>query len=137
MSTANVNDPLQELVVDAAAVDRNAIASVLKGRIAIDSDSGRLVLSPSYNDLEARRKVLSVLLARKAAHLLKLAENEALTNKEVGEQTGLPPGTAAPSLKSLKELRLVSQDATKAYYISNAQLSNAIGFIKAQGGERP
>ncbi len=130
------DDPLRELLVDATAVDRDAIVDVLKGRIAIDSKSGRLVLSPTYSELDARRKVLSILLARKAAYLLKLAGKEELENKEVAELTGLPPGTAAPSLKSLRELRLVSQDETKAYYIPNAQLSTAIGFIKAQGRER-
>jgi hypothetical protein len=133
----NAKDPLRDLLVDATAVDRDAIAAVLKGRIGIDSSSGRLVLSPSYNELDARRKVLSVLLARKAAHLLGLAENEGLTNKQVTELSGLAPGTAAPSLKSLKELRLASQDGAKAYYIPNAQLGNAIEFINAQRRERP
>lgn len=133
----NVDDPLHELLVDSAAVDRDAIAGILKGRIAIDRNSGRLVLSPSYNELDARRKVLSILLGRKAAHLLGLADGEPLTNKEVGDLAGLPPGTAAPSLKSLKELRLVSQDSGKAYYVPNAHLNNAIEFLKAQGRERP
>jgi DNA-binding IclR family transcriptional regulator len=77
--------------------------------------------------------VLSVLLARKAARLLKLADNEALTNKEVAEFTGLASGTAAPSLKSLRELRLVSQDSDKAYYVPNAQLGKAIEFVKGPG----
>jgi len=125
----SADDPLRELLVDATAVDRDAIAAALRGRIGIDSRSGRLVLSPTYNDLDARRKVLSILLARKAALLLKLAESEAVANKEVAELTGLPSGTSAPSLKSLRELRLVSQDASKAYYIPNAQLRNAIEFI--------
>jgi hypothetical protein len=133
---ANAEDPLRDLLVDATTVDRDAIGSVLKGRIGIDSSSGRPVLSPRYNELDARRKVLSVLLARKAAHLLNLADNEPLTNKEVVELSGLPPGTAAPSLKSLKELRLVSQDGTKAYYVPNTQLNSAIEFINAQGRER-
>jgi hypothetical protein len=133
---ANADDPLRALLVDATAVNREAIADILKGRVAIDSGSGRLVLLSGYNQLDARRKVLSVLLARKAACLLKLAETEALANKEVVEATGLAPGTSAPSLKSLKELRLVSQDNDKAYYVPNAQLSNAIDFVKVQGRER-
>jgi hypothetical protein len=132
----DADDPLRALLVDATAVNRDAIAEVLKGRIAIDSGSGRLVLLSSYNQLDARRKVLNVLLARKAVYLLKLADNEVLTNKEVTDLTGLAPGTAAPSLKSLRELRLVSQDGDKAYYIPNAQLGNAIDFFKAQGRER-
>lgn len=131
----NGDGPLRELLVDATEVDRRAIVEVLKGKVSIDSKSGRPVLSPGFNALDARRKVLTVLLARKAANLLNLVNTEALTNKEVAELTGLPTGTAAPSLKSLKELRLVTQDANKAYYVPNAQLNNAIEFI-GSGGSR-
>ena len=122
-------DPLSELLVDAVEADRRSIATALKGRVALDSSSGRLVLSPGYNDLDSRRKVLVVLLGRKAAFLLNLTDSEALTNKDVTDVSGLPPGTAAPGLKSLREMRLVSQDPSKAYYVPNAQILSAVGFL--------
>jgi hypothetical protein len=128
-------DPLRELLVDAAEVDRQAIANVLKGRVSIDSKSGRIVLGPGYQALDARKKVLTILLAQKAALLLKISEGEALTNAEVTHLTGLAPGTSAPSLKSLRELRLVTQTGTKAYYIPNPQLNTAIDFI-TRGGSK-
>ncbi|NIQ82722.1 MAG: hypothetical protein GTN93_32530 [Anaerolineae bacterium] len=129
---ANSEDPLRQLLVDADEIDKQALAGVLKGRVSIDSTSGRLVLMPGYSSLDARRKVLAVLLARKAAHLLGLADTEAFTNAEVTQETGLRPGTAAPSLRSLKELLLVDQDGDRAYYIPNPQLASAIGFIGSQ-----
>lgn len=122
-------DPLQELLVDAGAVDRRQIAEVLHGRIAIDSDTGRLVLTAGFSALDARRKILAVLLARKAAVLLGASGEEGLSNKEVTEVTGLASGTAAPGLKSLRELRLVGQDTSKSYLIPNAHLADAIEFI--------
>ena len=132
MLDANTNDPLRRLLVDAAEVDRQAIAEVLEGRVSIDAGSGRLVLMPGYAPLDARRKILLVLLSRKAACLLGVADSEALTNGQLIEQTGVAPGTVAPGLKSLRELRLVGQEANRAYYVPNAQLAAAIRFLTRQ-----
>lgn len=126
-------DPLRELLVDASKVDRQAIADTLKERIAIDPTSGRLVLLPGYQALDARRKVLAILLARKAAVLLEVVDSEALANKEITELSGLASGTAAPSVRSLKELRLVGQGEDRAYFIPNARLLDAIRFITVGG----
>lgn len=125
-------DPLRELLVDAGAVDRRQIAEALRGRIAIDSDTGRLVLTAGFSALDARRKIVAVLLARKAAVLLEASEQEALSNKEVTGITGLASGTAAPGLKSLRELRLVGQDTSKSYLIPNAHLADAIQFLQRE-----
>lgn len=125
-------DPLRDLLVDATEVNRQAIVQVLKGRVSIDSATGRPVLMPGYAELDARRKVLVILLATKAAHLLELAESEFLTAAQVIEESGLPGGTAHPSLKSLRELRLVGQDGSKAYHVPNPQLNNVLSFITSQ-----
>lgn len=127
------SDPLRELLVDASKVDRQAIADALKERVAIDPSSGRLVLLPAYQALDARRKVLAILLARKAAVLLEVVDTEALANREIAELSGLASGTAAPSVRSLKELRLVDQDENRAYFIANARLFDAIRFMTVGG----
>lgn len=134
MADKKHDDPLRALLVDAASADRQQIADALKGRVAIDSESGRLVLTSGFTRLDARRKILAVLLARKAGVLLGASAEEALSNKEVAEVTGLPPGTAAPGLKSLRELRLVGQDTNKSYFIPNAHLADAIHFLA--GGDQ-
>jgi hypothetical protein len=125
-------DPLRDLVLDAAEVDRAAIARALKGRVGIDSKSGRVVLSPGFNALDARRKVLTVLLARKAAHLLDLTDSETIGHREIVEASGLPSGTVAPTLKALREARLVAQDDAKAYYVPNAQINAAVGLLTSE-----
>jgi len=126
------DDPLHALVLDAAEVDRAAIAGALKGRVGIDSKSGRAVLSPGFNGLDSRAKVMAVLLARKAAHLLDLADVETMAYKEVVEASGLPPGTVAPSLKDLREGHLVAQNDAKAYYVPNAQINAAVGLLTSE-----
>jgi len=119
--------------VDAVKIDRQAIADALKERVAIDPNSGRLLLLRGYQGLDSRRKVLAILLARKAAMLLEVSDTEVLTNKEITSASGLAPGTAAPAVRRLKELRLVDQDDDKAYFIPNPRLLDAIGFIAAGG----
>src|SRR6266545_6789894 len=111
------NDPLARLLIDADEVDRVALSDALKGLISIDVKSGRPVPSGDYNRLRSRKKVLAVLLARKAAHLLAIVDSETLANRDVVQQSGLPLGTAAPALKELREGRYVAQDETKAYFV--------------------
>ena len=127
-------DPLRELIVDAAEVDRKAISEVLRGLVSIDGATGRLIMSPGYGALDSYKKVLIALLGRKAAHLLELPVSEVVPNKEFGELTGLPPGTSAPALKKLREIRLVTQDEDKCYYVPNAQMRHAIDYI-VKGGQ--
>ena len=125
----NNDDPLTELLVDASEVDKRAIADALKGKLAIDAKTGRLLLISGFNALDSRKKLIAVLLGRKAAHLLGLIDPEGISNKDIAGATGLPPGTVAPSLKSLRELRLVGQDTEKGYLIPNPQLGAAITFL--------
>ena len=122
-------DPLRELEVDASAVDRQALATALKGTVGIDMDSGRLSLLGGYFTLDALQKVATVLLAQKAAFLLERVVKEEIASKRVTDESGLPPGTVAPMLKKLREKRLVGQGVNKAYYIPNAQVTRVIGLI--------
>ena len=119
-------DPLSELLLDATEADRGTIANALSERIGIDANSGRIVLLPGYSPMNARQKVLAVLLATKAAHLLGLREREHSTTQEIVATSGLPRGTVAPTLKDLRESRLVGQAADRAYYVPNAVLQRVV-----------
>ena len=123
-------DPLRGLLLDAAEVDRAMLAEVLADRIGIDGTSGRLVLLPVYAGLNARQKVLCVLLAARAAHLLELRDGDMMTTKEIVATSGLPHGTAAPRLKELREYRLVDQTPNKAYFIPNAFLQRVVEDLR-------
>ena len=125
-------DPLERLVLDATEADRATIADVLSDRVGIDRSSGRIVLLPGYSPLNARSKVLLVLLAAKAAHLLGLRESELLRTQEVVMVSGLPPGTVAPKLKELREDRVVAQGADRAYYVPNALLQRVADQLRQE-----
>jgi hypothetical protein len=130
MTEIEDQDPLSELLVDATQIDRRAITDSLKGKVAIDAKTAKVVHLSGYNALDARRKILTILLARKAAHLLGIVASEGLQAKNVTIDTGLPGGTAAPSLKSLRELRFVGQDDAKAYLVPSPHLAAAIEFLR-------
>jgi hypothetical protein len=115
-------DPLGKLLLDATEADRAVIASALNDRVGIDATSGRAVLLPGYAAMNARQKVLAVLLAAKAAHLLGLRDGEPIATLEIVATSGLPRGTVAPKLKELRETHLVGQSRDRAYYVPNAVL---------------
>ena len=125
-----VSDPLSELIVDADEIDRAALARALKNRVAIDKASGRLVIEDGYDSLDAKRKVLALILVKKASRLLQASDAETLSYKELVSNSGIPEGTVAPALKALKEAHLVAQDGNKAYYVPNASMLRAIRFLE-------
>jgi len=126
-------DPLEALLLDAAEVDRATLAQALGGILGVDTESGRVVLKPGFNDLDTRRKVLAFLLGMKAASLLGKVETEAVTNKDIIQQTGMPTGTVNPKLKELRDRRLVSQSATGLHYVAPHQVTAAIEHL--HGGD--
>jgi len=115
-------DPLSKLLLDATEADRALIASALNERVGIDASSGRIVLLPGYAAMKARQKVLAVLLAAKAAHLLGLRDGEPIAMQDIVATSGLPRGTVAPKLKELRETHLVGQASDRSYYVPNAVL---------------
>lgn len=128
-------DPLESLLLDAAEVDRTTLAQALGGILGVDTETGRVVLKPGFNELDTRRKVLAFLLGMKAASLLGKTENEAVTNKDVIQQTGMPSGTVNPKLKELRDRRLVSQSTTGLHYVAPHQVTAAIEHLLG-GDER-
>ncbi len=126
----DADDPLSELLVEGDEVDRQALARALKGRVAIDRKTGRFLMDDGYANLDAKRKLLVVLLAAKASALLGVSDSEAISYKQIVSLSGLPGGTAAPGLKGLKEARLVDQNEAKAYYVNGAALRRAMKMLE-------
>lgn len=124
-------DPLEQLLLDEAEVDRTRLAQALSGILGVDSGTGRLVLKPGFNSLTARLKVLAFLLGAKAAHLLGRTDTEAMTVKEVVDQSGMPRGTASVKLGELVADRVVSQTGPRgAYYVASPQVLAALSELQ-------
>ena len=128
------DDPLEELLLDAEEVDRSRVTAALRDFVGIDKTSSRVVPKPRFSRLSARQKLLVSLLGTKAAALLGRAEAEGIQPKEMAAITGLPKGTVHPTLKELREKRLVSQDEEGAYFVAPAQLADALEELEAESG---
>lgn len=126
-------DPLESLLIDAAQVNRAEIAEVLRDIIAIDSKTGGVVFRYGSKGMAARDKIIAYLLGRKVSHLLEKIQVEGAKPKTIIEDTGIAAGTVHPSLKELREDRLVSQDADGGYLVAQHQLSDAINKISKPG----
>jgi hypothetical protein len=126
-----IEDPLRELVVDSVEVDRQRIADALRGVVGIDK-SGQVLPQQGFEGMTADGKVLAFLLARKAAVLLDLAEDEPIGPKDLAKQAGMPEGTVAPTVRGLLGRRLVSQDVDSAYYLSPHQVGTAVTAVSRQ-----
>jgi len=123
-------DPLSDLLLDAAEVDRARLARALRDILGVDTESGCVVPKPGFSNLSTRNRVLAYLLGKKAAMLLGKAESEAVSPKDIPGETGMPSGTVYPKLKELREARLVSQTESSAYYVASHQILKALGELE-------
>lgn len=121
-----MGNPLEDLLVDADAVDLGRPAAALKPYAAIDTKTGRLHFHPPYEGLTTRRKVLVCLLGQKASHLLGRIDSERLSPKQLEACTGLPGGTVRAKLTELKQDRTAVVDEHGGYAIAPHQLSRAV-----------
>lgn len=119
-------DPLSELLVDSAEVDRQAIANALRGVVGVDPKTKAVVTQHGFDALNARQQVVALLLGAKVAHLLEVLGTDGLATREVVASSGLAGGTARPTLRYLLEKRYISQDSEGRYYIAHHQVPSAI-----------
>lgn len=122
------HDPLLDLVVDTAELDRTSIADALRGVIVIDK-SGAVVPARDFQALSAQQKVIALLLGRKVAVLLGLSTDEAVGPTELAKQSDVPGGTIFPTVRRLLKDRMISQDSTSEYHLSTHQVAAAIAYL--------
>ena len=130
-----MDNPLEDLLVDADALDLSRLASALKPYASIDKRSGRLVFSRAYASLATRQKVLVCLLGQKASHLLGTADDDLLTPKQVEACTGLPGGSVRAKLAELKSDRLLENDGRGKYRASPHRLAVAVDELLPDVGD--
>ncbi len=130
MTEENASDPLRSLLVEAAAIDRERIAACLAGRLALDKNSGRTVLLPGYSALDAKAKLLALLLLRRAAVLLGLSEEDAVSPSVAAREAGMPGGTVRRMLPELVDSNQATKATSGGYRLSDAQVSGAIALVE-------
>lgn len=109
-----MEDPLKQLLVDTKTLDKEKLTNLILGNLGI-SENGEVIILPGFSELTTKSKILSFILAKKAAKIMSLATNDSTTIKEISQRTGLPEGTLGRELSELKQLRLVLNEG--GYFI--------------------
>lgn len=111
MDKRNVN-PLEKLYIDAnGQVDQNDLLTVLEPYIRISRESRQIIFTPDGLTLPTPKKVLLLILARKALALLGGVESEVVIPKEIKEALrGIPAGTIDVTTKRLSDKGLIRKE---------------------------
>lgn len=110
-------DPLDDLFVNEnETLSNETIKEILIEHVQLTPE-GKMFLLPAFNKLTNEKKMLVLLLAKKALKIKKNLE-EGLTPKELQEVSGLGTGTVSPTLTTLFEKRFVTKVDGK-YLIPN------------------
>lgn len=127
MSDIVKDDPLQDLVSDSTEdIDRVQLAGLLKAYVAFSKD-GELTFLPAFYKLGNTSKVLVILTAQKARHLLfgEVYTSEALSSAEIIALDVMAEGSVKSTVKRLLEKTYdIKKNSDKKYYIPNYQLSS-------------
>ena len=110
---------LEDLLVDAAQLDRALLSELLGAYVGIDAAAAGVVPKEGWARLNSDLKILVYLLARKAMVALDAVdlEVEGALPKVIEEHTGVKGGTLRPKLVRMKGEGLLSQDEGKGYFV--------------------
>jgi hypothetical protein len=114
--------PLHDLVSEGAdALNLERLMELLKPFVRFDKQTGGLGFFPAFAKLGPKQKVLVILAASKARHLLSkdFAWQEypdGLYPKEVLGLRVMPDGSAKPAIKGLFDSHRIRKDADDRYY---------------------
>lgn len=101
-------NPLDALLVDGREIDREKLASILKGRVGVDPEKGKVVMyPPAREDRTIPDQILFTLLGQRALNDYRTELPEGLTPQEISEVTGIQGSSIRPALSRLSSEGLV------------------------------
>lgn len=122
-------DPLEDLYVDKADIDKTRLRDALSGLLGIDRESGNAVMLDGFSDLSQSQKIIAYLLYRRVAMELGHVEEADLgiSTSELNSKTGVPEGTISSNPFS----DLIQNDENRGgYLIPDYAISDAIAGLE-------
>lgn len=127
-------DPLQRVVVDKEAINREQLADAIDGVLGVDGDSGKLVPQSGYHELDNKSRFVARLLARRAAVALDIIDEE-----EVGASSGDLAERMDPSSSTIQNYGSIdfvaNDDNHGGYYIPSYSVGLAIQYLSDDSEE--
>ena len=109
MQEQNEGDPLDQLIIDSAQVNRKQLFELLHRRVWLDPAAQRVILDQGVRQRSLQEQILLALLGRKAL-ALKVEEHEvqeAMSPKDLEGTLGAKGGSIRPALKRLADDGLI------------------------------
>lgn len=132
--TDSEEDPLQRVVVDKEAINREQLADAIDGVLGVDGDSGELVPQSGYHKLDNKSRFVARLLARRAAVALDIIDEE-----EVGASSGDLAERMDPSSSTIQNYGSLdfaaNDDDHGGYYIPSHSVGLAIEYLSDDSEE--
>lgn len=122
-------DPLEELYVDKADINKERLSDSLSDIIGIDRETGDAVILSEFSNLTQSQKIFAYLLYRRATHELgHLDEGEyGMTASDLSDACGVPEGTLKPVAA---DSQYIESDMSKGgYIIREYAISEAISEV--------
>ncbi len=128
-------NPLTSLIVESTDnIDRERLTSLLTGYVVFNK-TGEISFLPAFYKLSNSSKILIILVAQKARHLLFDNVADAMSPSEVIALDVMAEGSVKSCLKRLLEkTHDVKKDGEKRYYVPNyllEELHSKIGTEEA------
>lgn len=125
-------DPLQELLVDKEIAEHEQLAKVLDDLVHIVGEEGKIKTRTNFENLQHHSyKVLTILLARKAAKRLGLIQEDAVTANYISDFLDLSKDEVEMTIdKYDRILGHVVEVPENRYYIDNDYLLASIHTLQ-------
>ncbi len=124
-----MSNELDDLFVDGKEIDKKLVAEILSPYVKIDKNTCEIRPLRPWNDAKAYIKILIYLLARKAMVAWGLNIEEAATNAQIINDTGIKRGTAHPAVRQLYSDKILEQTKEKKYYMPNYSIEKVKSMI--------
>lgn len=125
-----MSNELEDLLVDGKEIDKKLVAEILSPYLKIDKNTCEIRPLGAWNDAKANIKILIYLMARKAMIALGLnLDEEAATNAQIINNTGIKRGTAHPAVRKLYSDKIVEETKEKKYYVPNYSIEKVKSMI--------
>lgn len=125
------NDPLEGLLVDREAIDRERLAEVLDGLVAIDREDGDLLIQTGFHNLNSRAQMVALLLAKRAASTLDVIDEEELSMTSTDVEEYVDVSRTTIDAYGNEKLSFVTKDMNRGgYYVPVAALTKAIEYLQ-------
>ena len=119
---------LEDLLVDEEQLNEELLANTVGKYVNIGKDSGDLIPTEAYNDLNSKEKVVVALLAQKARFELDMVEEEWLAPAVLSELSGVKKGTIYPAVRDLADEGVV-RDEDGEYMIPSVKIEQAKEYL--------